>query len=81
MTNSTMNCVQSKDSASSHAIIALYFESENELKFYNLEAWTSIQSDKLMPDACLWLAPPLLNKVCELILPSSLFGQNLLILL
>ena len=24
-------------------IIALYFESENELKFYNLEAWTLVQ--------------------------------------
>ena len=23
------------------SVIALYFESENELKFYNLEAWTN----------------------------------------
>ena len=27
-------------------IIALYFESENELMIYNLEAWTLVQYDQ-----------------------------------
>ena len=29
-----------------HPIIALYFESENELKFYNLEAWSHRTCDQ-----------------------------------
>ena len=49
-------------------IIALYFESENELKFYNLEAWTLI-------------SPPVawVNKHTKLTVLSGLFGYILLI--
>ena len=34
-------------SASSHSFIALYFESENELKFYNHEARRCISTDTI----------------------------------
>ena len=30
-------------------IIALYFESENVLKFYNLEAWSGVIENDLRP--------------------------------
>ena len=37
-----MTQTQNKARVRKHPIIALYFESENELKFYNLEAWCSL---------------------------------------
>ena len=41
-------------------IIALYFESENEVKFYNLEAWFVVTRS----DAIAWLYPAELIVVC-----------------
>ena len=34
-------------------IIALYFESETVLKFYNLEAWSQIEKDVIIPGSIL----------------------------
>ena len=60
-------------------IIALYFEFENELKFYNLEAWfksdcastQSYQSLKFLPEGIL---DPWLNIECPLKTLISLPG-------
>ena len=34
-------------------IIALYFEFENELKFYNLEAWSPVVKENTDSDLCI----------------------------
>ena len=35
-------------------IIALYFESENELKFYNLQAWSWTQKTGFLKSRPIW---------------------------